>query len=291
MNGYAGFPLESETSLWLQNLIYGQSGLLIKAKQSVFCGSSPFQKVEVFDTFSFGQVLCLGGTVVLSERDYEPYHEMIVHPALIAHPDPKSVCIIGGGDGGCLREVLKHQAVQSVVAVEIDSLIKETIDNFFPDFAAGFGDKRVEVVINDGYEYLREAGRKFDVIIVDSYDPGGPVRSLETADFFSNASAALNDSGIAVIQTDSPIIKADMIRQITADASCAFKHLRPYICTMRTFPAGVCSFLMAVNNEKLYEGFHSERYGQIADTCVYYNEEVHRGAFLLPQNIKKIMNG
>jgi len=290
MNGYTGFPLESETSLWLQNLVYGQSGLLIKAKHSVFCGSSPFQKVEVFDTFSFGRVLCLGGTVVLSERDYEPYHEMMVHPAVIMHPDPKSVCIIGGGDGGCLREVIKHQSVKNIVAVEIDSLVRETVENHLPDFAAGFSDPRVEVVIDDGYQYLKEAGRKFDVIFVDSYDPGGPVRSLETADFFSNASSALNESGIVVLQTDSPLIRADMIRQIITDASCAFKHLRPYICSMRTFPAGVCSFLMAVNDEKLYDGFNRGRYEQIADACVYYNEEIHKGAFLLPQNIRKIMS-
>jgi len=291
MNGYAGFPLESETSLWLQNLIYGQSGLLIKAKQAVFCGASPFQKVEVFDTFSFGQVLCLGGTVVLSERDNEPYHEMIVHPAIMTHPDPKSVCIIGGGDGGCLREALRHQTIKDVVVVEIDALVKETVEKYLPDFAAGFADERVEVVIGDGCQYLREAGRKFDIIIVDSYDPGGPVRSLETADFFSNASAALNESGITVLQTDSPVIKANMIRQIVTDASCAFKHLRPYICSQRTFPAGICSFIMAVNNEKLYDGFNKERYERIADACVYYNEEIHRGAFLLPQNIRKIMNG
>jgi spermidine synthase len=114
--------------MWLQNLVCGHSGLVIKVKQSVFCGSSPFQKVEVFDTYRFGLTLCLGGSVVLAERDYEPYSEMIVHPAMMTHPNPKSVCIIGGGDGGSLKEVLKYKSVERVVVVEIDSLVKETAE-------------------------------------------------------------------------------------------------------------------------------------------------------------------
>ncbi|MDR0305857.1 MAG: polyamine aminopropyltransferase [Chitinispirillales bacterium] len=289
MNSYSGYPLESETSLWLQNLVYGQSGLLIKAKQSVFCGSSPFQKVEVFDTYSFGLVLCLGGTVVLTERDYEPYHEMIVHPAMMTQADPQNICIIGGGDGGCLREVLKYPSVKRVIVVEIDSLVKETVENYIPAFATGFSDPRTEVVINDGYEYLKEAKQKFDLIVVDSYDPGGPVRSLETADFFNNAAAALTPQGIAVLQTDSPVIKADMIRQIITDTSASFKLRRSYICYLRTFPAGICSFLMVCNEEGSLDGFNSELYEQIAETCAYYNKEIHTGAFCLPENIRKVL--
>ena len=290
MNTYINCPLENETSMWLQNLVCGHSGLLIKVKQSVFCGSSPFQKVEIFDTYRFGLTLCLGGTVVLTERDYEPYHEMMVHPAMMAHPNPKAVCVIGGGDGGCLKEVLKYKSVERVVVVEIDSLVKETIEACIPCFAAGFADPRTEVVINDGYEYIKGTKEKFDVILVDSYDPGGPVRSLETADFLSNLAAVVGE-GIAVLQTDSPLIRADMLRQTIANASTVFAGRRPYICSLRSFPEGICSFLMVGNNEEALNGaFDGEKYGQIADSCVYYNEEMHTGAFLLPQAVRGVVN-
>jgi spermidine synthase len=282
--------MNNETSVWLQTLIHGQSGLTVKVRQSVFCGSSPFQKVEILDTHRFGLTLCLGGSIVLTERDYEPYHEMMVHPAMLTHPDPKSVCIIGGGDGGCLREVLKYPSVERVAVVEIDSLVKEAVSTYIPHFAAGFSDPRTEVIINDGYEYIKDTRCKFDVILVDSYDPDGPVRSLETADFFSKVSESAGDEGIVVFQTDSPIIKSDMIRQTITRASAVFSRYRPYICTLRPFPEGVCSFLMAGNSEGGIDGFDRGRYLQIAETCLYYNDEVHTGAFLLPQGIRNVVN-
>jgi spermidine synthase len=155
------------------------------------------------------------------------------------------------------------------------------------------GDPRTEVVINDGYEYIKGAKPgEFDVILVDSYDPGGPVRSLETADFFSRVAAAAGKGGIVVLQTDSPLLKADMIRQAIAHASAVFSRQRPYICALRLFPEGVSSFLMASNNEAALDGgeFDRERFEAIADTCLYYNEEMHYGAFLLPQWVRNVVN-
>ena len=132
-----GFHPESGSSLWIQTLVNGLSGLTIRAKHALFCDSSPFQKIEVFDTYSFGTVLCLGGSVVITELDSDSYHEMIVHPAMIMHKKPERICIIGGGDGGCLKEVIKHDDVKTIVVVEIDSMVKETIDRFFPALAKG----------------------------------------------------------------------------------------------------------------------------------------------------------
>jgi len=286
MSAYVSCPMENETSVWLQNLVCGYSGLVIKVKQAVFCGSSPFQKVEVFDTYRFGLTLCLGGTVVLTERDYEPYHEMMVHPAMVAHPHPKRVCIIGGGDGGCLKEVLKYESVERVVVVEIDSLVKETVENYMPCFAEGFGDPRAEVVFGDGYDYFKETRESFDAIFVDSYDPGGPVRSLETADFFSRVAAAAGEDGIVVVQTDSPILQADAVRRMISNVSAIFRQYKPYICTLRSFPEGICSFLIASNSSIGIDAINRERCEEVAATCEYYNEDMHTGAFLLPQGIK-----
>ena len=165
MNDVSLYP-ESISSLWIQNLVNGLSGLTIKAKGAVFCGASPFQKVEVFDTYTFGHVLCLGGNIVLTERE-QTYHEMMVHPAMLMHTSPRRICCIGGGDGTCLKEILKHPAVEKIVLVEIDQLVQETIKNYFPLYAAGFSDPRVELVIDDGYHFLKNNKSMFDIILVD----------------------------------------------------------------------------------------------------------------------------
>lgn len=284
------FNLDSGSSLWIQNLIHGISGLTIRAKHPVFCDASPFQKIEVFDTYSFGMVLCLGGTIVLTESDSFAYHEMIVHPAMLMHKAPERVCIIGGGDGGCLTEVLKHDSVKSVVIVEIDTMVKDTVERFFPVQAQSFKDSRIQVVIDDGYQYLNNHEQPFDIIIVDSYDPCGPVQSLETADFHRLVSLRLTQDGIAVFQTDSPIIKGDFVRNTIESVSPFFQFKKPYICTMRSFPEGVCSFLLCTHNQKLFDNFDNRRYETIIQDCHYYNEDIHSGAFLLPQYIKNLVN-
>lgn len=289
MNKMSANPAGVGTSLWLNNLVHGLSGVTIKVKHSMFSASSRFQKIEVFDTYRYGMVLCLGGSVVMTEHDGDTYHEMIVHPALLCHPRPGSVCIIGGGDGGCLRQVLKHGAVESVVIVDIDKMVKDTVLKHFPLLAAGFEDKRVSVVIDDGYNYLKTTDREFDVIIVDSYDPGGPVQSLETADFHHVAAQRLKSDGIAVIQTDSPVVRPDFLRQTLSLISPLFAQAKPYICSFSSFPEGICSYVLCGRKEKSLERFDERRAAAIAEKCSYYNGDVHRGAFLLPQYLKKLV--
>ena len=136
------------SSLWIDNMVNGLSGLSIRAKRAVFSDSSPFQKIEIFDTYSFGRIMCLADFVVLTELDEFIYHEALVHPAMMMHDNPARVCIIGGGDGGCLREVVKYKCMESVVVVEIDEMVKDTVAAHFPKLAAGFTDMRVSVVID-----------------------------------------------------------------------------------------------------------------------------------------------
>ncbi len=288
MNDVTLYP-ESISYLWIQNLVNGLSGITIKVKQALFSGSSPFQKVEVFDTYSFGRVLCLGGNIVMAELE-ETYHEMMVHPAMIMHKEPRHICCIGGGDGSCLKEILKHTDVEKVVIVEIDKLVQETIGNYFPTFAAGFKDPRTELIFDDGYNYLKSTKNVFDIIIIDSYDPGGPVQSLETADFHRIVLEHLKKDGIAVFQTDSPLIRSNVIRKTILGLSPLFKHIKPYICSVRSFPEGICSFLACTNDEEAPERFDQKRYDRISSLCNYYNNEIHRGAFLLPQYLKTIIN-
>ena len=280
---------ESMSSLWIQNLVNGLSGMTIKAKNALYCGASPFQKVEIFDTYSFGRVLCLGGNIVMTEFE-DTYHEMIVHPALLMHKSPKKVCCIGGGDGGCLREILKHSSVEQVTVIEIDELVKESIHNYFPTLAEGFGDSRTTVIIDDGYNFLKKCEESFDVIIVDSYDPGGPVQSLETTDFYQIVSMRCNNNGIAVFQTDSPIIRGNYLRMTIQSVSPFFGYYKPYICSIRSFPEGICSFLASAKSEGVLEQFDDIRYNSIANQFSYYNRDIHTGAFLLPEYLKNIVS-
>jgi spermidine synthase len=235
-------------------------------------------------------VLCLGGNIVLTERE-QAYHEMMVHPAMLMHEKPLQICCIGGGDGTCLKEVLKHRTVEKIVIVEIDQLVQETIKNYFPRYAAGFDDRRTELVIDDGYHFLKSNDRMFDIILVDSFDPGGPVQSLETDDFHRIVSTRLNKGGIAVFQTDSPIIRSNFLRTTIQSVSPFFSELRPYVCSIQSFPDGICSFLACANEKGLLHRFDETRYAPIAQQCEYYNNEVHTGAFMLPQYLKNALNG
>ncbi len=280
-----------QSSLWLQCLIDGVAGLTVKARHAVYCEASPFQKIEVFDTYGYGRVLVLGGTIVLTESDEHVYHEMITHPAMLMHPAPARVCVVGGGDGGCVREVLKHKCVGEVTVFEIDALVKETVEKHFPALSAGFADPRTNVVIGDGAELLESSGESWDVIFVDSYDPGGPVQTLETASFFRSVADHLREGGIAVFQTDSPTVRPEVLRGTHAHVSAVFAATRPYLCTLPSFPGGTCSFLAATDAPEVLQRFDRDRYRASADRCRYYNDQVHEGAALLPRNVTDIVQG
>jgi spermidine synthase len=270
-------------------MVNGLSGLSIRAKRAVFSDSSPFQKIEIFDTYSFGRIMCLADFVVLTELDEFIYHEALVHPAMMMHDNPARVCIIGGGDGGCLREVVKYKSVESVVVVEIDEMVKDTVAAYFPKLAAGFTDPRVSVVIDDGCSFLDKNKDTYDVIIVDSFDPGGPIQSLETMSFFDIVHSRLNKGGVAVFQLDSPTMASQNVRTAIMNISSQFEEYKPYTCTFPSFPEGICSFLVCSNTAGQVSKFNEKQYNEIAATCKYYNEDIHQGAFLLPKYIKRCM--
>lgn len=288
MNEMPGFT-DAGSAIWIQSLVDGVAGMTIRAKRAEFSGASPFQKIEVFDTYSFGRIMLLAGTIVLTERDEHIYNEMISHPALLMHPRPERVCIVGGGDGGALRETLKHPTVKSVKVVDIDAMVQQTIQEYFPQLSGGFDDARTEMVVDDGCSFLEQCDERFDVIIVDSYDPGGPVQSLETSNFHCLVREHLEENGIAVFQTDSPTLRPDSLRNTIVNVSSLFPSARTCICTIPSFPGSICSFLVCGPEELVPNGFDEGRYEQLNSSCNYYNKDVHCGAFLLPAHIRLIV--
>jgi spermidine synthase len=284
------FETENNSSLWIQNLVNGLSGITIRAKHSLYHGASPFQKIEIFQTYSFGKILVLADNIVLTEKDEYIYHEAIVHPALMICEQPKKICIIGGGDGGCLRELIKYKEIEDIIIVEIDKMVKEAVCTHFPNLAKSFTDKRSKVEFAEGCSWLSKCKDTFDIIIVDSYDPGGPVQSLETAQFYKLVYNHLNEGGIAVFQTDSPTIKTSNLRATISSISTFFKSYKPYICSMPSFPESICSFVICTKDNVSLDAFNEKRYSYIAKKCKYYNSEIHKGAFYLPEYIKKVFS-
>jgi spermidine synthase len=289
MNSQFHLEAQNDSALWLTSLVNGVSGITMKVKQALFSGSSPLQKIEVFDTYGYGRVLSLAGTIMFTERDEHIYHEMISHPALCMKAAPHSVCVIGGGDGGCVQQILKHKSVKKITVVEIDSLVTKTVRTYFPRLAKGFSDKRVSLVTDDGCHFLANTKEQFDVIIVDSYDPGGPVQSLETEDFFKVLHQRLSDKGIAVIQTDSPILKNSLLKHVVTQVSSLFAHFRYYYCAIPSFPEGICGFVACSKANVITQNIKSGVADTIAEKCQYYGPEIHQAAFCLPRYIKQLL--
>ena len=231
--------------------------------------------IKVFQSSYFGRILVLNDIVQLTEWDEYFYHEMLAHVSLHTHPSPADVLIIGGGDGGTLREVLKHENVKRAMLVEIDEVVMEVSKNFLPTLSVGFSDSRTHVVIMDGAEFLSKTSEKFDVIIVDSTDPVGTAECLFTEQFFENAFHALKKDGIFVSQTESLHFHRQFIRDVQNRLAKKFRSVDLYMVPLATYAGNWWTFSIA-----------SKRYNpkkpvkkSVAPTR-YYAEDVHRHAFL-----------
>jgi spermidine synthase len=280
----------SESSLWLENLVDGLSGIRMKAKHAVHFEASPFQKIEVFDTYAFGRVLLLGGTIVYTQSDGNIYNEMLTHPALFSHPSPREICIIGGGDGGCLSEALKHGSPKKITIVEIDSQVTSVVKRFFPELSGGLNDKRVEMHFEDGYAWLSGRKNRYDVIIVDSFDPGGPVQSLETSNFFEVVKNRLKPGGMAVLQTHSPQLNREKIQRTMRDLSTNFKWCKPYTAAIPSFPLGMCSYVLCGTGHDPHTPSRAKAEA-VARQCRYFCTDILTGAFCLPKSVSEIFLG
>lgn len=276
-----------EAAFWIQNLVDGNGGLTIKIKRIVAEAASPFQKIEVLESFQYGRILVLGGTIALTEKDEFIYSEMMTHPALNSLDRPRTVCIIGGGDGACLKEVLKYDPVEQVDVVEIDKLVTETVKTHFPHLASGFADRRTCLEFADGHEWIRAKDAAYDVIIVDSYDHSGPIRSLTTNVFFTSVKKALAKSGIAVFQLNSPELDPVLTKRTLDGLSNHFDFIKPYTAAIPSFPLGICGFVLCSNHQ--IPSAATRQPEAVTSKCRYYNQDIHQGAFLLPTHLGQIL--
>ncbi len=249
---------------------------------------SEFQRIDVFETEEWGTVLALGGVTNVTDRDESPYHEMIAHIPLCAHPNPKRVLIIGGGDGGALREVLRHPGVEKAVLVDIDGEVIRCAKTYFPHLASAMESPRAEVIVGDGLAYVQraaEAGESFDVILVDSTDPVDAAVELFTQRFYRSCAALLGQDGILVPQSDSPVFCIGRVKHIHDTLGGIFAHVAPYLAQCVAYPGGYWCFIAASNAGPIRPSVRAERVAAFQDELRYLNADVADACFGLPQYV------
>lgn len=245
---------------------------------------SPYQKIEIYDTETFGKLMVIDGCIMLTTRDNFIYHEMMSHPVMFTHPDPKRVLIIGGGDCGTLREVLKHPQVQIATQVDIDEQVTRLSEQFFPELCDSNNDPRAELRFDDGIAWVRNAaGGYYDVIIVDSTDPVGPGEVLFTKEFFSNCKRILGKNGLFVQQSESPLYHSNtIIKDMQQNLrSAGFCDTHTLLFPQCVYPSGWWSCTVASKDGNIPNARNAKLFA-----TRYYNHEVHQASKVLPEFMK-----
>ncbi|MEO0272444.1 MAG: polyamine aminopropyltransferase [candidate division WOR-3 bacterium] len=271
--------------LWFKELHDPYSGITLKVSNYIYSGKSPFQKIDIFSCETYGKVLVLDGMVMLTERDEFIYHEMISHPALRVHPNPERVLIIGGGDGGTAREVLKYDEVKSVIMVEIDREVVEVSKKYLPTVSCALENPKLHIHYEDGVDFVRKCEEKFDVILLDTSDPVGPAEVLYKREFYENCKKCLSENGILVTQAESPWAQLETIKKLLREISGIFKETKIYLAHIPTYPGGLWAFLMMGENFNI-----NETKRPVKGPTKYYNDEVHQGMIALPQYLKEALS-
>lgn len=264
-------------------------GITLKINDVLFRDSSEFQEVEVVETDAYGRMLLLDGLVMTTEKDEFFYHEQITHIPMLTHKNPENILVIGGGDGGTVREVLRHPSVKNVVLCEIDGMVIEASKKFLPTIAGQLDDPRVDIQVRDGIEYIAQKKNEFDVILIDSTDPIGPGEGLFTEEFYGNVRDALKEDGIMVNQTESPIANKREMGLIYMLLRKVFPIVKPYVGPVPTYPGAFWSWGFCSKTVQPLEYINEEVAKEIEKGSKYYNRNIHRSAFSLPNFIKEIV--
>lgn len=281
---------------WLSETLHEASGLktLYAASKVIHEDHTGQQHLVLFENPHFGRVLVLDGAVQLTTSDEFIYHEMMSHVPLFAHGAARNVLIIGGGDGGVAREVLRHKNVENVTQVEIDAGVVEFSKKFLPQVSDGaFENPRLNLLIDDGAAFVNVSGPEFDVILVDSTDPVGPGAVLFTKEFYRNCASALRPGGVLVTQNGVPFMQASELRSTMTAFQQIFADHTAYCATIPTYVGGPMAFGWGCKNEGLRNhdlATIASRFAAAGMTTRYYTPQVHLGAFALPAYIDAMVS-
>jgi spermidine synthase len=275
---------------WFYEHYKSVSAVGIHATQLVHEEKSEFQSIAVHDTVGHGRLLLLDGMVMLTELDEFVYHELVAHIPLCVHPDPKSVLVVGGGDGGAVREILRHPGVERVVQCEIDERVTRVCQQFIPAVAHQVEHPKVELVFADAVQYVAANPGTFDCILVDSTEPIGPAKALFSRSFFESLKRALKPGGIVAAQAESPFYAADVVKDTFATYREVFQHVHGYYGVIPTYPSGLWTFVWASDVHRP-DAIDEPRAAALEPACRWYSRESARGAFLLPAFVRRLVDG
>jgi len=283
------------SDLWVEEKFEDFLGLKFKVEKVLFSGKSDFQTVDVVQTKGHGKMLLNDGLIMVTERDEFAYHDMISHVPLFVHPNPKNVLIIGGGDGGTAREVLRHGGVEKCTMVEIDGMVVDACKAHIPQTAKDLDHPKLNLIIGDGVAYVKECIRenreKFDVIIVDSTDPIGPAQPLFGEEFYRDVYTCLSDDGIVVSQGESSWYAMEIQQSLLQVLNAVFEQSYLYSFSNLTYPGGLWSFTFATKKYHPVKDFDPQRVAGSGLEFDYYNADLHSAAFALPNFVKKGLAG
>ena len=263
----------------------------LKVNEQLYTAQSDFQRIDIFSSVEFGRVLVLDGYLMLTEKDEFIYHEMIVHVPMCVNPAAENILVIGGGDGGTVRELLRYPLVQNIDLVEIDEMVVRSCEKYLPQTAVGLSDSKVHCFFEDGLKFIRHCENKYDLIIVDSTDPFGPGEGLFTKEFYGNCYKALKAEGIMVNQHESPFYPEDAIAMQRAHKRIydSFPVCRIYQAHIPTYPSGHWLFGFASKGLCPAENTYWPRWQEMGLKTRYYNTKMHEASFALPNYVEDIL--
>ncbi len=279
--------------IWFSEQHSNNVKLSIRFDKQLLSEQSEFQRIDVFESHDLGRFLTLDGIMMLTEKDEFIYHEMMVHTPMSVHPNVKNVLIIGGGDGGAVRELAKYTTVEKIDLVEIDKRVIEVCKEYFPKVACAFDDERVTIYNEDGMKFIRSKTNYYDVIIVDSTDPFGPGECLFTKEFYGNCFKALKEDGIMVNQHESPFYHDDALscKKIHKNIIQSFPLSKVYQAHIPTYPSGHWLFGFASKKYHPLRDFDRDSWLKRNIKTRYYTPNLHLGCFMLPAYVETLLEG
>jgi spermidine synthase len=290
-------PDKFTRNVWFTDKDENQALSLRYTGEVFYDEKSEFQDVAIYESYAYGKMLTIDNMVMCTEKDEFHYHEMIVHPALQILKQAKNVLVIGGGDGGTIREIFKYPNIENVTMVEIDEKVIEASKKFLPTIACEFDNPKLDLKIDDGIRFVKESpAGVYDVVIVDGSDPVGPAQGLFSEEFYTNCQRVLKDTGILVAQGESPKFNSKVFVELNHCLKNIFGQGNVF-CSLffaTTYPTGMWSIQYGIKGDaNLINNFKEE---ETAEFCLknnlkYYNESVHRASLALPTFVKNMLDG
>lgn len=277
--------------MWFSDEHTDNVKLSIRVEQQLFSAQSEFQRIDVLDSREFGRILVSDGDLMLTEKDGFIYHEMLTHVPMAVHPHVEKVLVIGGGDGGVVRELVKYDSIEKIDVVEVDPLLIEVCRKYFPQMACSLNDSRVAIFNEDGLRFVRSKADEYDLILIDSPNPFGPGEGLFTKEFYGNCYNALHSDGVMINQHESPFYKEEAFQcqRMHKRIIESFPISRIYQAHIPSYPSGHWLF-----------GFASKKYHPLDDLdgttwmlkgiqTRYYLPRLHQGVFALPAYVEELV--